>query len=407
MTGADRAGGPGPDGPRTTGAHPLAQWRLAGVGVATVTVLWLLTFAYRYLDDVANGVDRPWLAPFLEEMTGHYLGFLILAPIMLLAWRLRLARRPWPTRLAFHAAGVLLYSAIHTTGSWLGREALFPLFGLGEYDYGRMPVRYAMELPKDVSVYVLAFVLAALFERYRASRDAELRARDLEARLARAQLQNLQAQLNPHFVFNALNTISSVMYEDVARADRMLAGLSELLRRALHASHRHEVTLAEELEALEIYVELMRARFGERLCVSISVDDGLRDALVPTLLLQPLVENAIRHGAPPPPAETRVEVRIRRAGESVILEVEDNGPGLAAGSPPVAEPVGRLPSTPPSPRVGLANTVERLRGLYGDAQAMTFGSGRLGGLCITIRIPYRVEPLPEPVAEEVWTGSAS
>ena len=407
MTGADRAGDAGPDRPRTTDGPALAWWRLAGVGVATVTVLWLLTFAYRYLDDVANGVDRPWLAPFLEEMSGHYLGFLILAPIMLLAWRLRLARRPWPARLAFHAAGVLLYSAIHTTGSWLSREALFPLFGLGDYDYGRMPVRYAMELPKDVSVYVLAFVLAALFERYRASRDAELRARDLEARLARAQLQNLQAQLNPHFVFNALNTISSVMYEDVARADRMLAGLSELLRRALHASHRHEVTLAEELEVLELYVELMRARFGERLRVEIAVDDGLRDALVPTLLLQPLVENAIRHGAPPPPAATRVEVRIRRDVGSVVLEVEDNGPGLAAGSPAVAALAGRTPSTSPSRQVGLANTVERLRGLYGDAQAMTFGSGRLGGLRITIRIPYRVEPRPEPVAEGVWTGSAS
>src|SRR5690606_18050650 len=131
--------------------------------------------------------------------------------------------------------------------------------------YGRMPVRYAMELPKDVSTYVLVFVLVALFERYRAARDAEVRARALEARLARAQLDNLQAQLNPHFVFNALNTISSVMYEDVARADRMLVGLSDLLRRALQASHRQEVTLAAELEVLEAYVDIMRARFGDRL----------------------------------------------------------------------------------------------------------------------------------------------
>src|SRR5690606_681236 len=177
------------------------------------TVVGLLTFAYKYLDYVAADVSRPWLAPLVEEMTGHYGGVLILAPLAYLACRGVLVRRPWPPRTAFHGAGLAAYSILLTTFNWLSRGALFPLLGLGAYDYGILRVRYLMELPKDVASYVLVFVLLALFERYRASRDRELRTRDLEARLARAQLQNLQAQLHPHFVFNALNTISSVMYE--------------------------------------------------------------------------------------------------------------------------------------------------------------------------------------------------
>lgn len=359
------------------------------------TLLGLLTFAYKYLDYVANGVSRPFLAPLLEELTGHYGGVLLLAPLVLIAWRLRLSRRPWPARVGFHAAGLALYSVLHTTSNWLSREALFPLAGLGDYDYGILPVRYAMELPKDISSYVLVFVIVALFERYRTARDRELRTSDLEARLARAQLHNLQTQLNPHFVFNALNTISSVMYEDARRADRMLADLSDLLRRALQASRRHEVTLAEELEVLGIYVELMRARFGERLQVGVAVDEGARAALVPTLLLQPLVENALHHGAPPPPEPARVEVRAWREADALVLQVEDNGPGLDG------------PAPPPGKGVGLANTAGRLRGLYGEEQSLMLGEGARGGLRVTIRIPYHLDPLHEPAPEEAWTGSAS
>ena len=396
----------------------LSPARLAALLVFIPTALGLLTFAYRYLDYVANGVSRPALAPLVEEMTGHYGGVLLLAPAVFLAWRIGLSRRPWPTRIAFHVAALPVYAVLHTTFNWLAREALFPLLGLGDYDYGILRVRYAMELPKEISSYVLVFVIAGLFERYRAARDRELRTSELEARLARAQLHNLQAQLNPHFVFNALNTISSVMYEDVDRADHMLAGLSDLLRRALHASSRHEVTLAEELEVLGIYLDIMRARFGDRLHVEIAVDDDVASALVPTLLLQPLVENALHHGAPPPPEPARIEVRVRRDGDSVRIEVEDNGPGLPAPTRDgTALPQGdaRHPSLDagrdarpldaPGPSslhtptfdlgldngIGLSNTAARLRGLYGAEQSLTLGTGRLGGLCVAIRIPYHLE----------------
>ncbi|HEX7118235.1 MAG TPA: histidine kinase [Longimicrobiales bacterium] len=384
-------------------AFPVARLQLAGLLVLVPTAMGLLAVAYRHLDDVARGHPQPWLVPLVEEMTGHYAGVLFLAPLVLLAWRLGLSGRPWSARVGFHAVGVVLFSALHTTANWLSREAIFPLVGLGDYDYGILPVRYAMELPKDVSSYVLVFVIAALFERYRAARDRELRTTDLEARLARAQLDNLQAQLNPHFVFNALNTISSVMYEDAARADRMLSALSDLLRRALHASRRHEVTLADELESLDLYVELMRARFGDRLRVAVAADDALGDALVPTLLLQPLVENAIRHGAPPPPRPARIEVRVRREGDAVVFEVDDNGPGMAA--PGDGSATAFAPST--GGGMGLHNTAERLRGLYGDDHAMTLDRSPLGGLRVAIRIPYHLAPVHAGAMEAPWIGSAS
>lgn len=419
-----------------------------GWGLAVTLGMALLTFAYKYLDYVAAGVTQPALVPLLEELTGHLGGALLLIPMVLWSRRIGLPGWCWPARLAWHGAAIVVYSALHTTLNWLSREALFPLFGLGDYDYGALPARYAMELPKDISIYALVFAMVALFERYRSARDAEVRARDLEARLARAQLENLQAQLNPHFVFNTLNTISSVMYEDVVRADRMIAGLSELLRRALHASHRQEVTLTEELEVLDAYVELMRARFGDRLQVAVDVAPGLGAALVPTLLLQPLVENAVRHGAPPPPGPARIEVRVRRDGDAVLVEVEDNGPGLTDPSTVEVAPGGAAdaraggtvagdaasgevaggevaggtaswggfpPARGAGQGVGLNNTAERLRALYGAAQSMTLGAGRLGGVLVAIRIPYHEHPRPagpHPRAtaaaqEAAWTGSAS
>lgn len=225
-------------------------------------------------------------------------------------------------------------------------------------------------------------------------RARALQVAQLEAQLTRAQLQNLQAQLNPHFLFNALNTVSAVMYEDVARADQVLSTLAELLRRALHGSTRPLVTLAEELEVLELYVEIMRARFGERLRLTLAAEERVQAALVPALVLQPLVENAIRHGAPAPPETAWVQVRAWAEGERLHLTVEDNGPGLAPGEPA------------PGRGVGLTNTAERLRGLFGEEQSLWLQNRPGGGLRVSVRIPLRLIPQDALARGEVWSGSA-
>ncbi|HEX2079343.1 MAG TPA: histidine kinase [Longimicrobium sp.] len=356
---------------------------------AVATLLGLLSFSYYWLDDVVRGHPSPPLEPLVEELTGAW-GVMLLVP-----FAVRLARRHPPAlrrRGLAHAGGVLAFSAASTTWNWVTRSLLFPLLGLGPYDYGQMPLRYLMELPKGAILYVVIVAFVVLLDRYRAAREREVRVAYLEAGLARAQLQNLSAQLQPHFLFNALNTISSVMYEDVERADRMVAGLSELLRASLRARADQEIALAEELQVLERYLELMRARFGERLRVEVDVDDAVRGARVPALLLQPIVENALRHGAPPPPECAHVVVRARRMGGELVVEVRDNGPGLR-GEAPIAS------------GVGLANTADRLRALYGGQQSLEFLDATGGGLIVRMTMPFRESGVP--AREEAWSLSAS
>jgi signal transduction histidine kinase len=355
---------------------------------ALTTLLGLLSAAYYALDDVVRGYDAPVLETLVEEVTGMW-GLLVLGPA-----GIRIARR-FPPRLhasmLAHVAGLLGISVAATTWNWGSRAVLFPLLGLGAYDYGRMPLRYLMELPKAAIVYLILLAFVTLFDRYREGRERALRVAHLEGSLARAQLQNLHAQLQPHFLFNALNTISSVMYDDVARADRMISSLSELLRASLRASRSQQIPLAEELSVLDRYLELMRARFGDRLAVEVAVDEELRSALVPAMVLQPIVENAMQHGAPPPPEPARIMIRASRDGDGLVLEVRDNGPGLRG------DPLGR--------GVGLTNTADRLRALYGDAQSLEFADAPGGGLAVRMRMPYRAAPTP--AVEEAWSLSAS
>jgi two-component system LytT family sensor kinase len=353
------------------------------------TLLGLLSFAYYWLDDVTRGGYGSPLETLIEEVTGAW-GILLLAPL-----GIRLARR-FPPRLHWtmlaHVVGLLALSFAGTTWNWAARSILIPLAGLGTYDYGRMPLRYLMELPKGAIMYVIALAFVTLIDRYRAGRERAVRVAHLEASLARAQLQNLHAQLQPHFLFNALNTISSVMYDDVPRADRMISSLSELLRASLRASRAQQIPLAEELDVLDRYLELMRARFGDRLAVDVAVEEGVEAALVPAMVLQPIVENAMQHGAPPPPAPAHVAVRACRDGARLVLEVGDNGPGLRG------DPLGR--------GVGLTNTADRLRALFGDAQSLEFLDAPGGGLVVRMTMPYRAAATTTAV-EEAWSLSAS
>ena len=194
---------------------------------------------------------------------------------------------------------MVAFSIADTTGMSLARRLLAPLLGLGDYDYGIMLYRYPMEFAQHVFLFWFAVGSAYVFDSYRQARDRQLASAEIEARLAEAQLKNLQLQLQPHFLFNALNTISSVMYEDVRRADRMLAQLSDLLRRTLQTGHSQEVPLEEELQLVRSYIAIMEGRFGDDPQVRFSVDPDVMGALVPQLILEPLVENSMRHARNP------------------------------------------------------------------------------------------------------------
>ncbi len=228
------------------------------------------------------------------------------------------------------------------------------------------------------------------------SRELAHRA-ELETRLTRAQLRSLRLQLHPHFLFNALNTVTALIETDARGAERVVSGISELLRASLSDAGEQEVPLARELELLGHYVAIQRERFRDRLTVTVDADPDARQALVPHLVLQPLVENAIRHGIAPRRSPGHVRVLARRANGQVRLEVEDDGVGA-----PAAVPHGGSEGK----GIGLANTRDRLRALYGDAQRFEAGNRSEGGFRVVVELPYHErEVSPEDsVASSVHTS---
>jgi LytS/YehU family sensor histidine kinase len=192
--------------------------------------------------------------------------------------------------------------------------------------------------------------------------------------LAEAQLAQLQAQLRPHFIFNTLNTVSALMHTDVARADRVLAQLGDLLRASLKVNRQEEVSLKEELELLERYTEIMGERFGGRVSVQWKVDESTLPARVPAMLLQPILENAFKHGIERSSAAERITIRTARSGDSLRIDIHNTGPRLTNGS---------------NGGVGLQNCRERLYLLYESQAELTVGDGEDSGVVASVTLPWR------------------
>jgi LytS/YehU family sensor histidine kinase len=215
-------------------------------------------------------------------------------------------------------------------------------------------------------------------QNYRKFRDRELQASKLKAQLVQAQLDVLKMQLHPHFLFNTLHAISALVHQDVELADRMIARLGDLLRSTLENRNMHEVSVREELEYIQPYLEIEQARIGSRLQVRMEVEPGIMDAWVPNMILQPLVENAIRHGVAPRPETGCVAIRVRRDAKTLRLEVQDDGPGLPDEQ-----------ASPFKEGLGLANTRARLLQLYGEGHRFELANGGGRGLVVRIELPYR------------------
>ena len=218
-------------------------------------------------------------------------------------------------------------------------------------------------------------ILAAGFAREYFLRDAELRQQTarLQAQLAVARLDALRMQLNPHFLFNTLHAISALVERDPAGVRRMIARLSELLRHTMDSRGADEVPLRDELGFLRRYIEIMEIRFQGKLRVEMEIDDETLDALVPNLILQPIMENALEHGAARATGEGRISIAAHRDGDLLYMIVRDNGPGIAAAA---------------SAGVGLANTRERLAQLYGGRGEVVLSSPAGGGAVAEIALPF-------------------
>jgi len=229
----------------------------------------------------------------------------------------------------------------------------------------------------------------AVVDHYAALQAERERVREIAAQARDAELRALRYQLQPHFLFNTLNAISTLVAEQRgAEANRMLARLGDLLRATLDSGEAHEVALAEELALTGHYLDIEKIRLGERLLLDLRIGPDVLQAAVPALLLQPLLENAIRHGIAPRATPGRVALRVERDGERLQLSLRNDG------VPSVPEAVD---DEPRSPAIGLRNVRQRLAQLYGEAHRFEFALADDGGCEVVIALPYRaVVAMPEP-----------
>ena len=356
--------------------------------VATVLALSSTIQAWRLQ---ALSADQTWaltlklMAQLMVLNTVYWYVPAMLAPtIVAITRRYRLGHTPWTTTLGVHLGTAFAFSLICETAMLITRAALFPFGGrvmanVNWWSY--LQRQYLMQLDWMLATYFSLVGLGHAIAYWHEAEERALNAERLQTRLAEAQLQALQRQLQPHFLFNTLHTISSLMRSDVEAADVMIDRLSDLLRMSLR-SNAQEVSLKQEIEILQSYLAIEQTRFRDRLSVEIDVDPAVLDARVPHLLLQPLVENAVRHGIAPRARPGRVGIRASRSGAELQIDVRDSGDGL---------PPDRLVAM--NDGVGLGNTRARLAHLYGAAHSFSFANLPGGGFQVTVSLPFHLGPL--------------
>jgi signal transduction histidine kinase len=344
-------------------------WGLILGGAWTVAGLFFSTQAY--LGAAYSGRALSWGKALAVSLLAWYLRAALSPLVLTLARRLPLRRGAWRRAALIHVVasvvlGVLqfaLFAALVHRLGWVSRRAVSPV-----------------ELHTNIVVYWLLVAVSHAAQYYRHYRERELTTSRLETQLAQTRLELLGRQLQPHFLFNALNAASELMHEDPERADLMLTQIADLLRTTLAEGVPQEVALEREMNLLRLYLTIQQTRFLDRLRVKWAVESETLTALVPPFILQPLAENAIRHGIAPRSVPGTVTVRAARKAHQLELQVSDDGGGL--------RPEGATPRE----GLGLSNTRARLREMYGDRQELVLAERTGGGLEVTLRLPLRMKP---------------
>jgi sensor histidine kinase YesM len=353
---------------------PALRQVLKLLGYAVFWTLVGLAFAGQfYLSSNLLGRSITWLEAITYSLGDWYVWGLLSVPIA------RFARRyPPETGVVWRTAMIHLAAAFGFSLVYVGLRALVGQAHSWVLDE---PVTFSevvrpllRTFPFDLLMYGVIVSVNHAIDYYRKYHERTVHALELEKHLAEARLQALLRQLKPHFLFNTLNGIASLMHSDVHAADRMLVRLAELLRLTMSNPGQPLTRLKDEIAFIEKYLEIERIRFRDRLSVSIDVDPDTLDAQVPSLILQPLVENAIRHGIEPHARPGRIELTVRREPGTVVLTVRDNGAG---------EPPGGFTRE----GIGLGNTRARLRELYGDRHRFELANHPEGGLVVRLSLP--------------------
>jgi LytS/YehU family sensor histidine kinase len=305
-------------------------------------------------------------------------------PVLVVCYRAALAIG-WPVERRLRA--VLGHLALAFVFAVIARPVLVALVAAHRHDWTLLQElthsQFGVPLSVDLWVstasdfflsYCLGLGLIAGVRLYRELKHQKLRSAHLESAWIRARLQALRMQLNPHFLFNALNAAVAVVHHHPATAEQMLVRLADLLRRTLRDGESDQVSLLREIEFVRNYLEIQRLRFADRLSFDVSIDPDVEQAFVPTLLLQPLAENAVIHGMTTDRDQVRVCVSAHREGTALVIDIENN--------------VGTVSSTSRGYGIGLGNTRERLAAMYGDRQSVQFSAPQNGIVRARVRIPY-------------------
>jgi signal transduction histidine kinase len=340
---------------------------------ALYAVLVLLFGVYLGINQIVGLRGRPDIAawkPLVWEISSAIVVFALVPFIVRFERRFRLDARPrWRTFVA-HACAALVFCALHVAGILILRKLAYAAVGQ-HYGFDSLPVQAFYELQKDLITYVVILVVIFANREFKIRRTGELRAAELATELSQARLKHLTAQIEPHFLFNALNTISNRMHEDVDAADRMISDLGGLLRAAYDSDNHVLVPLARELEWLRDYASMMTERFRGQLSFDLKVAPGLDGLEVPRLLLQPLVENALKHGLPT--GRGNLWVDVSRQGSSLLYTISDDGVGIVDATMKAG--------------TGLSNVARRLELLFPGTHTFSLSKREPKGTVVTLSFP--------------------
>jgi two-component system, LytTR family, sensor kinase len=357
-------------------------WARAGLVFGVWTVIGLIFSLQWYFAAYRSEQPVPWGRALYVQMSWGYLWALATPLVLWIAHRFPIEKQHWRRNLLVHLLSSTLLSF---TAGIVGHLLLYLKYGtaLGRPYHFQNSLRFAVSnYTEGMGIYLLVAFLAYAYSYYQRYRQGELRASRLEAQLSQAQLQALKMQLHPHFLFNTLHSISALMHKDTEGARKMITRLGDFLRLTLENAGTQEVTLKQEMEFLRCYLEIERIRFQDRLTTHVQVDPEALDTHVPNLILQPIVENAIRHAVATRSTPGTIEIRAKQEDGVLRIRIRDNGPGL---------PVNRSTESLFKKGLGLANTQTRLDRLYGARHRFELANDPKGGLAVTLEIPSERE----------------
>jgi len=336
------------------------------------TIVAMTNFARLVTSDLAKGEQVNYTFYFIIETTGAYTLLFLALPLIWFFIRFPLKKNNFILRLPFYILVFLVFGALHTLLMYLSRTLIYWLIGWGTYDYGIWKFRLPMEYTHQIFSFLYVFGIVYIVQSIKNKQEQEIKTAQLKQELTKARLQALQTQLNPHFFFNTLNMISSTMYDDVKAADKMIADLGDILRITLKGSKKEEYTLEKELEILGLYIEIMKARFQDRLSIDMDIDPEIRNAHLPQFLLQPLIENSIKHSIEIM-KKTKIKIHIYKDNSRLVIKIIDNGPGITS-----------TPDKILRNGLGLSNTKERLENLYKEDFKFFIQNREAGGLEVRV-----------------------